>query len=166
MKEYQMRIDIRTAAILKDQSGRLLLLRRSPDKKLLPNLITGIGGKVELQEREGENIEESLKRELREEVPQIDISTISNFRLRLTTHQSRGDHVVVLFWYTGTLETDIADLSCTEGQLIWCDPTDLPVAEMTPAARDVIPFIALLSPDDMKLYDGVYEPDTTKLTVS
>ena len=44
-----MTLDVRTILLLRNSDGRVLLLRRAANKKLFPNLITGIGGKVELR---------------------------------------------------------------------------------------------------------------------
>ena len=59
-----MELDCRTALILRHPDGKqVLLLKRNASKKLLPNLITGIGGKVELEGGEGEDLEKCLLRE-------------------------------------------------------------------------------------------------------
>ncbi len=162
-----MKIDVRTAAVFSDNSGKkLLLLRRSATKKLLPNLITGIGGKVELEIGEGEDIEKSLLRELTEEVPQIHIEDTSNFKARLVTSSTRNATYYTIFWFTGRLKTDLTNLNCEDGVLEWHSVDNLPTEGMTNAAKGAIPFISKLPADDDKFYDGVFNPETGELRLS
>jgi ADP-ribose pyrophosphatase YjhB (NUDIX family) len=162
-----MKIDVRTAVVLSDKTGqKLLLLRRSATKKLLPNLITGIGGKVELEIGEGEDIEKSLLRELAEEVPQIHIKDIENFKARLVTSSSRNNTHYVIFWFTGRLSVNLTDLSCEDGVLEWHSIDNLPIDGMTNAAKGAIPFMSKLQDIDGKFYDGVYNSQTGELLVS
>src|SRR5438874_13134200 len=112
-----MKLDARTILVLHDQTGgRVLLLRRSPQKKLFPSLITGIGGKIELHEGEAEDIERSLWREVSEETS-LGPLQIKDLQLRLSTLLSRGDEQVVLFWFTGRLANFIDRIPCSEGEL-------------------------------------------------
>src|ERR1051325_229163 len=63
-----MKLDVRTILLLRHPDGRqVLLLCRSPEKKLFPNLMTGIGGAVELASGEGADLEAAVLRELEEE---------------------------------------------------------------------------------------------------
>ena len=72
------KLDARTIVLLynPDQT-QVLLLRRSPEKALWPNLITGIGGKVEVILGEASDIRASLLREVAEEVPQLAVEDIA-----------------------------------------------------------------------------------------
>jgi 8-oxo-dGTP pyrophosphatase MutT (NUDIX family) len=151
-----MQLDIRTILVLWHPDRRqVLLLRRSPSKKLFPSLITGIGGAVELARGEGMDLEAAVLRELEEET-RIHRNVISNVRLRLTSVLSRNDEQVVLLWYTGNLERIPADLSCTEGELAFYPAADLPVEGMVPTAREAIRFVISLTDENETVYSGVY----------
>ena len=152
------KLDARTIVLLynPDQT-QVLLLRRSPEKALWPNLITGIGGKVELILGEASDIRASLLREVAEEVPQLAVEDIANLHLRLVSHYSSIDEIVVLSWYTGQLLKDLPNLTCSEGVLEWAAIGKLPLPEMIPRAAVSIPFIMSLSHDDLMVYDGIYK---------
>lgn len=141
------------------------MLRRSSAKKLFPNLITGIGGKVELKAGEGDDLEAALWREVAEET-RIPRSQIADLRLRLSTLLTRNDEQVVLFWFTGHLLQTPADLSCTEGTLEFFAPAKLPLSELIPTAREAIQFIVSLPDTNTTIYNGIYDPATLKLTTS
>lgn len=161
-----MKLDVRTVLILADPDGRrILLLRRSATKKLFPNLITGIGGKVELSAGEGDDLETALWREVAEET-RIPREQIADVRLRLSTLLTRDDEQIVLLWFTGTLLQTPTNLSCTEGMLEFFDPAKLPLAEMIPTAREAIRFIVSLPKTDQTIYNGIYDAVTLKLTTS
>jgi 8-oxo-dGTP diphosphatase len=162
-----MKLDARTILVLHDQAGgRVLLLRRAPHKKLFPNLITGIGGKIELHDGEAEDIERSLWREVSEETG-LGPHQIKDLQLRLSTILSRGQEQVVLFWFTGRL-VNVPDqpIPCPEGRLEWFDCCRLPVDEMTPTGREAIPFIVSLSEKETTAYNGIYNPGTLRLTTN
>ncbi|MBI1309106.1 MAG: NUDIX domain-containing protein [Proteobacteria bacterium] len=151
------KLDIRTAVLLRNR-GRThtLLLRRSLSKKLLPGLLTGVGGKVEPLEGELDNILASLLREAGEEAPQINWASIPDLRPRLITHDTRSDNTTyVIYWYTGTLTDELTDFSSSEGKLEWCEDSNLPLSDMTLAASAAIPFVLNLPADDIRLYDGI-----------
>ncbi|MFZ4661109.1 MAG: NUDIX domain-containing protein [Caldilineaceae bacterium] len=147
-------LDVRTALVLRHPTEpSVLLLRRSPTKKLFPNLITGIGGKVELTEGEGDDLVAAAWREFQEET-RIPAALVADVRLRLSTIISRGDQQVLLLWLTGQLLDLPPDLSCTEGVLEFHPITQLPVDDMIPTARQTIPFMLALSADDPVVYNG------------
>lgn len=149
-----MQLDVRTALVLRHPTeAAVLLLRRSPTKKLFPNLITGIGGKVELTDGEGGDLVAAAWREFQEET-KIPAEIVADVRLRLTTIITRGEQQVLLLWLTGQLLDLPSDLSCTEGVLEFHPITQLPVDEMIPTARQTIPFVLALSADDPIVYNG------------
>ena len=160
-----MQLDVRTALILTHPTdeSQILLLRRSAEKKLFPNLITGIGGKVEVEQGEDENLGKSMWREFTEET-KIPRDTVEEARLRLTTIVNREDKVVILLWYTGKLTALPEDLSCTEGTLAFFDKRALPQQEMIPTASQAIPFICSLAQNDANIYAGSFA--NNQLTVS
>lgn len=160
-----MQVDVRTCIVASDPNSTVWLLRRSPSKKLLPGLITGIGGKVELTEGGADDLVAAANREWREEVPQLD-GLLNNVRLRLVTHDTRGEVIFILLWFTAELSTVPTDMTCSEGELVSVKRNELPVDKMTPAARHAIPFVLRLQPDDNSVHDGVFSPDMKRLILN
>jgi len=153
-----MHLDVRTILVLRHPDRRqVLLLRRSSEKRLFPNLITGIGGAVELASGEGADLDGSVVRELEEET-QIRRNDISDLRLRLTSVLSRNDAQVVLLWYTANLMKFPSDLMSSEGELRFFHFQDLPLDRMVPTARAAIAFVISLADDDTTTYSGIYDP--------
>src|ERR1051325_3535759 len=153
-----MKLDVRTILLLRHPDGRqVLLLCRSPEKKLFPNLMTGIGGAVELASGEGADLEAAVLRELEEET-RIRRDQISDLRLRLATTLTRDHAQVLLLWYTAKLEEFPSDLSCTEGELRFFHVGDLPLERFIPTARSAIPLVLSLADDDTSTYSGIYDP--------
>jgi len=158
-----MQLDVRTILILRHPDRRqVLLLRRSPHKKLFPDLITGIGGAVELNLGEAADLDAAVLRELEEET-RIARTDITELRLRLTTVLSRDCTQVVLLWYTADLSIIPSDLSCSEGELGFYPARDLPLDLMVPTAREAIGFVISLADDEQRTYSGVYEPKSFRL---
>ena len=152
-----MQLDVRTAIILRHPTAAaVLLLRRSPTKKLFPNLITGIGGKVELAAGEGNDQHAAALREFGEETA-IPLAFVTDLRLRLSTILTRDALQVILLWFTGCLTTLPTDLRCTEGQLEFYPVDQLPVSFMIPTASQTIPFILSLPADDTTIYNGYFD---------
>ena len=157
-------LDVRTAIILRHPTeSAVLLLRRSATKKLFPNLITGIGGKVELAQGEDDDLIGAAWREFQEET-KISAGLVADVRLRLSTLISRGDQQVLLLWLTGRLLDLPPDLSCTEGELAFYAIDHLPVDEMIPTARQAIPFVLALADDDRIVYNSCLQHDGSLIT--
>ncbi len=151
------KLDVRTAIILRHPTeNSVLLLRRSSTKKLFPDRITGIGGKVELDEGEGDDLTAAAWREFTEET-NIPATMVTAVRLRLSTILTRGDLQVILLWYTGILTALPLDLSCTEGELAFYPLDQLPIPAMIPTASQTIPFILALPDDDETIYNGYFD---------
>ena len=164
LKDPIMELDVRTALILlHPNQEQVLLLRRSETKRLFPNLITGVGGKVELESGEGSDLMAAMWREFCEETAILP-SGITDVRLRLSTLISRPPLQVVLLWYTGQLVTAPTDLSCTEGKLKFHPIDQLPFKEMIPTAREAIPFILSLHQDDERVYNGCFDTNMKLIT--
>jgi len=145
------------ALILRHPSeNKVLLLKRAAQKKIFPNLITGIGGKVELNLGEDQDLTKALFREFTEET-KISLDTVENVQLRVSTITSRGNHQVVLLWFTGWLKQIPADLNCNEGELNFYSVDNLPLQEFTPTAAEAIPFI--LRANLFRVYNGFFGED-------
>lgn len=151
-----MKIDVRNITVLiHPNEQEVLLLKRASAKKLFPNLITGIGGKVELEKGEGKDLTEAMWRELLEET-KISQGDVNNINLRLITTIQRSDEVVILLWYKGILAAIPKDLSCNEGTLKFYSFDKLSDVEYVPTARDPIQFLVRLPEADDIIYTGVY----------
>lgn len=154
-----MQLDVQNILVLHHQDRQqILLLKRSPTKKLFPSLVTGVGGKVEVDKGEANNLSASVFREFTEETSILP-ETVDDLRLRLVTTRVGDDEVVVLLWYTGFLQTTPEDLSCNEGELFFIDRTQLDTLNFVPSARDPIRFVVALSDADHVVYTAVYDRD-------
>ncbi|CAA9569863.1 MAG: hypothetical protein AVDCRST_MAG86-1660 [uncultured Truepera sp.] len=111
--------------------GGWLLLKRSSDKRLLPDRYTGLGGRVEADELG--DLRRSVLRELFEETG-LGESDLKHLTLRrMLIHNRPGEPLTVLFYYTAELKR-YARPSCTEGTLHWAQPehfADLDIVETT-----------------------------------
>ena len=164
--DMSTKIELYTAVILKDpKTGKIALLKRANTKKLFPNLVTGIGGKVELDHGEGNDLEGSLLRELAEEVS-LRPTDINNLRLRLVSTLVRADSIMNLLWLTATLNQSHREFHCTEGTISFCDPDQLDTTHFTPTAKKTIPFICGLSEDDKKVYTSIFDRSETEMTTN
>ena len=143
--------------VLTDESHRnALLLKRSDDKKFLPELYSGIGGKLE----PGETPEQCIQREIREEVPQIKWDLVTNIRQRLVLDDTTDTHPLPhrLHWFTGTLpqalKEALTDFASDEGLLEWHKVTSLPLplGRMTAPAHAAIPYVLGLAATDATLH--------------
>ena len=159
-----MKLGVFTAIVLRHPSrNSALLLRRSETKARFPGLITGIGGQVELMDGEGGDLMASMLREFDEETD-IPLDIVEDVRCHLSTIITRGDLQVLLLWFSGKLTAMPTDLSCTEGQLEFFDTDALPLDEMIPTARQTIPFILGLKPNDDTIYNGCFDASNTLIT--
>lgn len=94
------------------RDGQVLLLKRNPDKAMVPGKWLGVGGKIE----SGEDIFDSAVRECREEagVHPLDL------RLRGTfTYVSAKPRIGVLYLFTATSWGGTVRTECDEGILAW-----------------------------------------------
>ena len=110
MQEY-----VATFALRKDDHNNLhiLLLKRAADKKTHPNLVTGVGGKVE----PGETKVEAAVREFKQEVGvTLDPNNTKYFATieRDGLHDEYGPRL--LHYFVTILHTDFPTY-CTDGQL-------------------------------------------------
>jgi 8-oxo-dGTP pyrophosphatase MutT (NUDIX family) len=163
-KTDAMQLGVFTAIVLRHpHEDAVLLLRRSQSKRRFPDLITGIGGQVELALGEGEDLGASMLREFQEET-NIALDTVADIHCRLSTIITRGDLQVLLLWFTGRLMSMPDDLSCTEGELEFFDIGALPSEQMIPTARRAVPFILALPEDDPRIYNGCFSADGQLIT--
>lgn len=104
---------------------KVVLLKRSPDRKFAPNLYTGIGGHVE----EGEDYIEAAHRELKEESG-IEIQLKEFGRLII----NREDALHYFFGIYDNVNLPISD----EGKLEWVNTSDVNAKEIIPTTQEFI----------------------------
>jgi 8-oxo-dGTP pyrophosphatase MutT (NUDIX family) len=144
-------LDVRTILIARHPDGhRVLLLKRSQDKKLFPGLITGIGGALEFSMGEEKDMTRAVLREVSEETA-IGPDDLDSPALRLATLEARGQELVLLLWFTAGLKS-VPDLSTAEGELAFYNPDALPLERMIPSARYAIPKVLAYPPADSTLH--------------
>lgn len=159
-----MELIARTVLVLRHPDRkRVLLLKRSPAKKLFPNLITGIGGNAELGDGECSDLMRTVRREFSEETT-IPEETVADVMPRLVTIATLPDQQVVIVWCTGSLTAVPENLECPEGELFFVDAESLPLEQFIPTAAAAIPFILSLEGDDRTVYNGVFTPDKRLIT--
>jgi len=117
LKLDKVQLEAFTVMLLFHPDGeQVLLLERSLAKKRNPGLMTGIGGTIELQLGEADDIEASMVREFNEET-NIGYENIVDPKLGLVALKQIDLSSVLLFWFVGRLDSVPDDLSCTEGRL-------------------------------------------------
>jgi len=131
-----------TVVMLAD-GERYLLLHRSPAKKFLPNLWTGLGGLVESHEYA--DLGRSALRELHEESG-IEPGAIAHFALRrVLLHARAGGPLTLLLYYTAAWSSPSAP-PCTEGTLHWVTRAQFAALAIIDTTRPVLPLLA----DDLR----------------
>ena len=116
--------------------GKWLLLKRSSDKRLLPDRYTGLGGRVEADEFG--RLRGSVLRELFEETG-LEERDLTHLTLRrLLTHNRPGEPLTNLFYFTAAL-TRYALPDCTEGTLHWTEPGDFASLDVIETTAQVLP---------------------------
>jgi len=114
---------------------RLLLLHRSPTKKLFPQRWSGLGGKVEADEFD--RIRSAALREVEEESGILS-EEIHDYCLRRTLLVSRPRQGLrLLFYFTGIIDRTGAP-NCTEGSLYWKQVVEFPELDIIETTRPVL----------------------------
>lgn len=136
-----------TANIFVRKDNKYLVLRRSPHKEVLPNLISPIGGKID----HAEDPLMAAQRELFEEAG----VKVKNIRLEavvtevLSPDDSQYKNNWLIFHFSGDWESGEATTS-DEGELLWMTEEELLQSPMFPSVKTVLPHI--LNPDDSTVF--------------
>lgn len=116
--------------------GEWLLLRRSSDKRFLPNRYTGLGGRVEADELG--DLRRSVLRELTEETGLAEADLEYLTLRRMLTHNRPGEPLTGLFYFTAELKR-YALPDCTEGTLHWTLPPDFTGLDIIETTAQALP---------------------------
>ena len=103
------------AAAFLQRDGKYLLMKRAADRKLVPGVWSGIGGKMEA--RELNNPYATCLREVYEETG-ITEAAISNLTLRYIIIRRSSDTIRQSYIYFGDVSAD-PSLATDEGELHW-----------------------------------------------
>ncbi len=122
MTPYFPAVDI----FLENELGEILLLKRAAQKKVLPNVYNGIGGRLETNE----TLLQGLLRECREEIG-TDAVTDIELKAILTVHDDFGDWLI--FGYHGLIQKSLVTTGpMSEGVLEWVPKKKVPAKELVP----------------------------------
>jgi 8-oxo-dGTP diphosphatase len=113
-------------------AGRVLLMRRAPDRSVLPNLFNGLGGHVEA----GEGLAEAARREVREEAG-LEVREVRLAGLLHVTEGGARDGVLVAVL---TAEADLESVGDSpEGALRWVRPEEAAALDLVPDLPAILP---------------------------
>ena len=128
-----MKVILVSAVALIDVDGRVLLAQRPPGKSMA-GLWEFPGGKVEA----GETLEESLRRELQEE---LDIDAEIGPERYRTRHEYPGKHAVELMFFDVTTFQGEPQNQAFE-QIVWAEPEALPTFDFLDGDAELITLLS------------------------
>lgn len=133
--------------------GKLLLLKRSSDKKVDPNLYAGIGGKVEPHE----DFHSALLREIKEETG---ITELKSAKLYSVTQHPfpPTDSEWVNLYFLVTIDKQIEIPKSDDGEFFWIDPSE---TEKLPMPQDLKKYIKILDSNPNAMILGYFDHDQT-----
>jgi len=133
----------------------LLLLRGSPQKRIWPNQLNGIGGHLEPDEHPLEGALRELSEEAGLELHDLELRGLIHLA---DTNSRRSDPGVLLFVYVGEAPSRAVQPS-SEGTLEWHPLEALPYDDMVPDLPHLLPLL-LDQQHAGKLVYGHYAPDS------
>ena len=137
--------------------GKLLLLKRSADKKVDPNMYAGIGGKVEPHE----DFYSALLREIEEETGITELKSVKLYSV--TQHPfPPTDNEWVNLYFLVTIEKQIEIPKSDDGEFFWIDPSE---TEDLPMPQDLKKYIKILSENPSAMILGYFDHGQTGKTI-
>jgi 8-oxo-dGTP diphosphatase len=146
-----MKLRLIVTAFIKN-NGKILMIKRSENKKIAPGLWAGLGGHVEPSELNTPEV--ACLREIFEESG-LSISDISNFKLKCIILRNADDFEIrQQFVYFG--ETNCQSFIDTdEGKLYWINESDLLALEMPKTCRHILSAYLSGKFENDNLYAGI-----------
>ena len=136
---------------------RVLLLRRAEDKKIDPNMYSGIGGKVE----PGEDFYSALLREIEEETGLKEFKSVRLYSVTQHPHPPTNAEWVNLYFIV-KLEKQIEIPPNRDGEFFWIDPKDIDTLQMP---SDIREYLGILNRSPNAFMLGFFDHDEAgKLT--
>ena len=133
MENAALPYDLTVRAIIEDEAGRLLLVRRSPQSIHFAGEWEFPGGKLD----PGENVDAAIRREVREETGlEIGLDRVAG----VTEFQMPRVRVVVLCFYAHRTGGDVR-LSSEHDRFVWASPDAMEQLPLTHVPRDVRNFL-------------------------
>jgi 8-oxo-dGTP diphosphatase len=117
IRESDYKVVPRTLIFLFNENDRVLLLRKSPQKRLWAGFLNGIGGHIEA----GEDVMEAALRELGEEAGITDVALAFCGQIMIDVSKNIG---VALFVFKGNYDGQ-DQFQVEDGELVWVGLNDL-----------------------------------------
>lgn len=133
------KFNVATGAVLENNSGELLIIKRSPSADYLPNTWETVSGR----KKQFEDLESALRREIQEETG---IGTLQIIKPLIVHHFYRGDKVanneiILVMYWCKTSETKVI-LSAEHSDYKWVKPEEaLAYITHPEIKKDVVVFI-------------------------
>lgn len=137
--------------------GKLLLLKRSADKKVDPNMYAGIGGKVEPHE----DFYSALLREIEEETGITELKSVKLYSVTQHPYPPTDSEWVNLYFLV-IIEKQIEIPKSDDGVFFWIDPSKI---ENLPMPQDLKKYIKILSENPSAMILGYFDHDQTGKTI-
>jgi|SRR3989344_3156230 len=129
--------------------GKLLLLKRSANKKVDPNMYAGIGGKVEPHE----DFYTALRREIKEETGLTKFKSVRLFSV--TQHPfPPSDCEWVNLYFMVTIEKQVVVPKSEDGDFFWIDPKK---TKKLPMPTDLKKYMQILAKDPNAFILGYFD---------
>lgn len=131
--------------------GKILLLKRAANKKIDPNLYSGVGGKVEPHE----DFHSALLREIEEETGLKEFKSIRLYSVTQHPYPPTDSEWVNLYFIV-TIEKQIPIPKSDDGEFFWVDPKEV---EKLPTAIDIKKYLQILSKNPDAFILGFFDHD-------
>ena len=138
--------------------GKLLLLKRSADKKVDPNLYAGIGGKVEPHE----DFYSALLREIKEETGLTEFKSVKLYSVTQHPYPPTNCEWVNLYFLV-TIEKQIEIPRSEDGEFFWIDPSE---TENLPMPQDLKKYIKIISENSNAMILGYFDHNKEGTTIN